>query len=171
MRARHERWHAGRRAGHRPYADETGASTVPPIRAGPSQLWTWARGCVRVCVRGRGEGGRTVLEATKYTKKNVRNANRNERSQGRSLLHGQDRGTTQDHRNGIEQRLAVGGWRRLAAVGGWRRLAAVGGWRRLAAVGGWRRLAAVGGPWGLSLKKKSGFLRTAPATGGGGHQG
>ena len=51
-----------------------------------------------------------------------------ERSRGRSLLHGQDTGKTQNHRNSIEQWLAVGGGWRLAAVGGWR-LVAVGGWR------------------------------------------
>ena len=62
------------------------------------------------------------------------------------LLHGQDMDKTQDCRSGIEQWLAVGGWRRLA-------------------VGGWR--LAVGGPWGLSLravlhkKIKIGVLRTA----------
>ena len=54
------------------------------------------------------------------------NANRNERALVHSLLHGQDMGRTQNHRNGVEQRrLAVGGWR-----------------------------LAVGGPWGLSLTKK-----------------
>ena len=50
----------------------------------------------------------------------VRNANRNKRSRGRSLLHCQDTGEIQDCRSGIEQWLAVGsGWWRLA-VGGWR---------------------------------------------------
>ena len=59
----------------------------------------------------------------------------NERSQGRSLLHGQDMGKTPNHRKSIEQWLVVdGGWR-LAVGGGWR-LAVGGGWRRLA-VGGW----------------------------------
>ena len=43
---------------------------------------------------------------------------------GRSLLHGQDMGKTQDHRNHIERWLAVGGWWRLA-VGGWRSMGAV----------------------------------------------
>ena len=49
----------------------------------------------------------------------ARNANRNKRSLGCSLLHVQDMGKTQNHRNSIEQRLAVGGGWRLAAVGGW----------------------------------------------------
>ena len=44
--------------------------------------------------QGRPQGGR---------KKRVRNANTNERSRGRSLPRGQDMGTTQDHRNGVEQ--------------------------------------------------------------------
>ena len=71
-----------------------------------------------------------------------RNANRNEPSQGRSLLRGQDMGKAQDHRNSTEQWLAVaGGWWSVA-VGGWRWLA-VGGWW-LVAVSGWR-LVAVGG--------------------------
>ena len=75
--------------------------------------------------------------------KKVRNANRNEPSRGRSLLHGPDTGNTQDHRSIIEQRLAVGGGWRLAAVGGWR--------------------LAVGGPGGLSLtKKKIGVLKDTP---------
>ena len=52
--------------------------------------------------------------------KRIRNANRNERSRERSLLHGQDMGKTQNHRQSTEQWLAVdGGWRWLA-VGGWR---------------------------------------------------
>ena len=37
----------------------------------------------------------------------VRNANRHERSRGRSLLHGQDMGKTQDHRKNIKQWLAA----------------------------------------------------------------
>ena len=42
----------------------------------------------------------------------VCNANANERSRGRSLLHGQHMGKTQHHRNRTEQWLAVGGgWR------------------------------------------------------------
>ena len=46
-------------------------------------------------------------------------------------------------------------------VGGWQLV--VGSWWlvvRLVAVGGWWRLV-VGGPWGLSFKKKMGFVRTA----------
>ena len=66
----------------------------------------------------------------------VRNANMNDRSRGRSLLHGQDVGKTHDHGNSVEQWLAGGG--------GWWRLVAVGG--------GWWRLVAVGRPWGLSLR-------------------
>ena len=66
-------------------------------------------------------------------KHRVRNANRNERSRGRSLLHGQDIGKTQDHRKSIEQLQMVGGWR--LAVGGSRRLVAVGSGQPLA-VGG-----------------------------------
>ena len=70
--------------------------------------------------------------------KGVRNANRNECSRGRSLLHRQDMGKTQNHKNSIELR--------LAAAGGWQLVA--GGWW-LVVVGGWR-LGAIGGPWGLS---------------------
>ena len=64
-------------------------------------------------------------------KRGARNANRNQRSWGRSLLHGRDMDKTQDHRNGVGQWVAVGGGWRLAAVGGWR-LAVVGGWWRAA---------------------------------------
>ena len=53
------------------------------------------------------------------------NANRNEQSRGRSPLRGQDMGKTQDHRNRIEQRLAVGGGWQLVVSGSWR--LAVGG--------------------------------------------
>ena len=94
----------------------------------------------------------------KKKRKEVCDANRHERSQARSLLHGQDMGTTKHHRNSIEQWLGVGGgWRRLA-VGGWWRLVAVGGWWRLVAVGGWWRLVAGGGQRSLRavLKKKNG---------------
>ena len=38
-------------------------------------------------------------------------ADRHECSQGHSLLQGKDMGNTQDHRNSIEQWLAVGAWR------------------------------------------------------------
>ena len=73
-------------------------------------------------------------------------ADNSERSRGRSLLHGQDMGKTQDHRNSVER------W--VAAVGGWRLVAVGGGWR-----------LAVGGPWGLSfravLNEKKGGLRIA----------
>ena len=92
--------------------------------------------------------------------KKVRNANRNQRSRGRFLLHGQDMGKTQDHRSSTEQWLAVGGgwrlvvsdWRRLAvgglrlAVGG-ERLVVGGGWRL--AVGGWRLVVC--GWWRLAV--------------------
>ena len=47
---------------------------------------------------------------------------RNERSWGHSLLHGQDMGKLQDHRNSNEQWLAVGGWQ----VGGGCSRSAVG---------------------------------------------
>ena len=83
---------------------------------------------------------RGVLKGEK--KERVRNANRNERSQGRSLLHGQEMGKTQNRRNSIEQLLAVGGGWRLVAVGGWQ-LVAVGGWQ-LVAVGG-SHLVVLGG--------------------------
>ena len=77
----------------------------------------------------------------KQKKKRVSSANRTKRSRGRALLQGQDMGKTQDHRNGVEQRLAVGG-----------------GWWRLAVGGRWR--LAVGGPWRLSLtNKKKEFSR------------
>ena len=125
--------------------------------------------------RGWGAGGGAVLKGGGGR---VCNANRNECSQGHSLLRGQDMGRTQDHRNNIKQWLAVGGGWQLAAVGGWRlvvvgswRLAVGGGWWRLAVGGGWR--LAVGGwrlvvPRGCPEKKKPEFLRTALARGGGG---
>ena len=58
-------------------------------------------------------GGVATGLSLRVTKKKsrARNTNRNEPSRGRSLLRGQDMGKTQDHRNTIEQRLAVGGWR------------------------------------------------------------
>ena len=71
--------------------------------------------------------------------KKVRNANRNEGSRGRSLLHGPGTFSTSK----------VGGW--------W--LVAVGGWWRLA-VGSWWSLGAL--LTGCSQQKnKSGFLKTA----------
>ena len=60
-------------------------------------------------------------------KKDLRNANRNERSHGRSLLHGHGNFSTSK----------IGGWRLVAVDGGW--------W--LAVAGLWR-LAAVGSGWG-----------------------
>ena len=90
-------------------------------------------------------------------KKKVRNANRNEPSRGRSLLHSQNMAKIQDHRSSIEQWLAVaggcwvGGGGRLA-VGGWWRLA-VGGGRRLA-VGGWRLVVPRGCPERAVLNKQ-----------------
>ena len=95
--------------------------------------------------RGCGALGRAVLMGKK--KKRVCNANRNERSRGRSLLHGPDMGTAQNQSNSIEQWLAVGGGWQLAVCGGWR-LVAVGGWWRLAVGGGWWQVA-VGGGWRL----------------------
>ena len=77
-----------------------------------------------------------VLKGEEKRKKRVRNANRNECSRGRSLLHGH--GTFG---------LGVGGWWGLAV--GSRRLVAVGGWRL--AVGGWRLAVLEGCP---SPKKK-----------------
>ena len=81
---------------------------------------------------------RAVLEGKKKRRK-VRNANRNERSRVRSLLHGQHMGKTQNDRNSIEQWLAVGGhwrWQLVVGGGGGRWRLAVSGWERL--VGGWR---------------------------------
>ena len=92
--------------------------------------------------------GRAVL---KGGRKRVRNAGRSEPSQGRSLLHGQDMGKTQDHRSIIEQLLAVGSGWWLVAVSGWR--------------------LAVGGPGGLSLMavlRKKNFLKDSPWGRGGG---
>ena len=93
----------------------------------PSSRCAAAVGCTlaRGCPKGvKGAGG-------------VRDAHRNERSRGRSLLRGQDMGNTQHHRNSVKEWLAVSS--------------------------GWR--LAVGGPWGLALravlnKKKSGFSKT-----------
>ena len=62
--------------------------------------------------------------------KGVRDANSNERSRGRSVLHGQDMGKTDSKATGT---LMNNGWR--LAVGG---------------VGGSR--FAVGRPWGLALR-------------------
>ena len=72
-----------------------------------------------------------VTRAALQGEKRVHNANENERSRGRSLLHGQDMDKTQHHRGSIAA-VAV-----AVAVGG----LAVG---RLVAVSGWR--LAVGGP-------------------------
>ena len=67
----------------------------------------------------------------------------------------EDMGKTQNHRDRIEQWLAVGcGWLWLV-VGGWWRLVAVGavsGWWRLAADSWWRM--AVGGWWSLGAVLK-----------------
>ena len=75
------------------------------------------------------------LSLREKIKKRVRNANRNELSQGRQ---------TEYHRSITEQWLMVGG--------GWWRLA-VGGWWRLA-VGGGRLVVPRGCPEGLPLTKK-----------------
>ena len=58
---------------------------------------TWMDGCMH------GDTQEGVSE------KRARNANRNEPSRGRSLLHGQDMGKAQDHRSNSEQWLAIGG--------------------------------------------------------------
>ena len=105
-------------------------------------------------IRAKSPDPTSAPEVTVREETGVRNPNRNERSRGRSLFHGQDMGKTQNHRSGIE---LVGGWWRLVAVGG-------GWWRLVAVGGGWR--FAVGGPWGLYLRtipdqKGLGFLRTA----------
>ena len=74
--------------------------------------------------------------------RNVCTAKRDEFSPRRSLLHGQDKGHTRDHRSIIEQWLAVGGgWWRLV-VGGGQQLEVGGLWQL--AVGGGRQMA-VGG--------------------------
>ena len=91
--------------------------------------------------------------------RDLRDADRNERTRGRSLLRGHGTFST----SGVRcWRLVAGGGRRLMAVdGGWS-LAVVGCWW-LAVGGGWRRLA-VGDWWSLGAvlnKKKSGFLRAA----------
>ena len=62
---------------------------------------------------------RAVLEGGGGGKR-VRNANRNECSRGRRLLHGQDIRKTQNRRDSGEQCLAVGGSWRLAVGGRWR---------------------------------------------------
>ena len=54
----------------------------------------------------------------KWEKGGIGNTNRHERSRERSLLHGQDMGKTQNHRNSFEQWLAVGGGWRLVVLGG-----------------------------------------------------
>ena len=92
-----------------------------------------------ICPKSRGKSAGLSLREEKKGG-GGRKANRNERSRGRSLLHGQDMGKTQDHRNGIEQWLAVGSGWRLAAVGGWQ--LAVGGWWSLRGV---RKQKRIGG--------------------------
>ena len=67
--------------------------------------------------RAMGWGGGGGM-AQGFKGKKVRDAKTNERSQGRSLLHGQDRDKTQHRRRSIEQWLAVGGGWRWAAGGG-----------------------------------------------------
>ena len=67
----------------------------------------------------------------------------------RSLLHGQDRDKTQDHRSSIEQWLAVGGGWWLVAVGG-ERWVTVGGWW-LVVVGGWRWALGSGGQLAVGI--------------------
>ena len=83
--------------------------------------------------------------SAKQKKKDLRNANQNERLRRRSLLHG----------HGTFSTSKVGGWR-LAVGGSWRRLV-VGGWQLvvdggLAVRGWWRLSVGFGGPWGLSLR-------------------
>ena len=63
-------------------------------------------------------GPSPVLKGGGGGRKRVRDTNKIERSRGRSLVHGQDMGKTQDHRSTVERWLTVGGWRRLA-VGSW----------------------------------------------------
>ena len=90
------------------------------------------RSVSRATSGGGGGGGVSLREK----KKEGCNANRNERSQGRSVLHG----------HGTFSTSKVGGWLRLA-VGSWRLVAVGSGWQRLA-VGGWWSPGAVlkGGP-------------------------
>ena len=66
------------------------------------------------CVRAAVGSGQACPGLSLGNKKEgrVRDANRNGRPRGRSLLHSQDMGKTQDHRSDIEQWLAAGGgWR------------------------------------------------------------
>ena len=81
----------------------------------------------------------------KGEKKGLRNVNRNESSQGRSLLHGHRTFSSLAVGGGGGWRLVTDGVWRLAVGGSWR-LVVVGGWRQLAVGGGWR-LAAVGVWW------------------------
>ena len=118
------------------------APPPPPVEVGAGGGAGGGEGDRVWKLRGRPPPGksRAVLRGG-VGEERVRNTNRNERSQGRSLLHGQNLGNTQNHRNSVVQCLAVGG--------------------------GWR--LAVGGPWGLSLravlnkkkKEKLGFIKTA----------
>ena len=83
---------------------------------------------------------RAVLKGKKGGFRNTNRNNRNERSRGCSLLHGEDMGNTQNHRKSVEQWLAVGG--------------------------GWRLAVGDPDPSGLSLtKKKLGVLKDSPASG------
>ena len=109
-------WHAGQRASATPIADVEGGSN------GAHSPCT--------CQAHAGLDFPSPGLSLRGKKKRVRNAKRNDRSRGRSLLPG----------HGAIFTSKIGGWW-LAVGGGW----------RLAADGGWRRLA-VGVPWGLSLR-------------------
>ena len=87
---------------------QAGRDHQRPIGGGGGVVW-------------RGGGGSSVLlysAGLVLQEKGFVNANRHERSRGRSPLHGQDMGKTRSHRNGTEQRRAVGGGWRLVVLGG-----------------------------------------------------
>ena len=96
-----------------------GTSRAPNTRSGS---W-WVLDC-NCCAPGIGLLSGLSLRDIKEPP-SLRSANRNKPSRGRSLLHGQGMGKTEDHRSIVEQWLAVGGGCRLAVGGGCR--LAVGG--------------------------------------------
>ena len=109
-----------------PYSFPHRPSTSPSTSRCRREQQYAKRPCIAIlCVGVQSLIVRAVLRAEKMNR--VRNANRNEPSRGRSLLHGQGMDTTQDHGSTIEQCLAVGGGWWLVAVDGGRWLAVVGG--------------------------------------------
>ena len=83
--------------------------------------------CTNLCLWGCRAGVLQGYPQGEKRKTGLCNANRNELSRGRSLLHG----------HGTFSTSTVGCWWRLAAVRGWWWLAVGGGWQQLAVGGLW----------------------------------